>query len=107
MDANAEYDRSKEQSRHSLVVVKSKLYVIGRDTGFCEVFDSYCNNFVAIKRLTFDHFRALPIGSKIFILEDSMVPVEIYDKDMNNCSCKRCEVTKNLCGFGCIKLPIQ
>ena len=94
------------KSRHSLVVCKSKLYVIGSETRFCEAFDSYCNNVVAIKRLMYYFFRALPIGSEIFILEDRMGSVETYDKDINKCSRKLCEVTDYLSEFGCIKLPI-
>ena len=91
---------------HSLVTVKSKLFVMdGRE--HCEVFDNVCEKFVVFKSSTTFRFRdAVSIGNKIVILQNETSSIICYDVNKDEWSQKPCELTKDLEDFSCLKLPL-
>ena len=96
---------------HSLVVVKSKLFVIGItgmwNTDACEIFDSISNKFVALKcPHSLRRNRAFSIGTKIFIFEHNRSFIVTYDVDKGEWSKEMCEATENLLCFSCVRLPV-
>ena len=110
------------KSRHSLVAVRNKLFVIAANRGNglnpgngqnwpCEVFDSNtCKKFVAIKspagRINgFCMGKVISIGSRIFVFEDNNSQVHCYDVDKEVWSCQSCEVTRYMCDYSCAKIP--
>ena len=103
------------KSGHSLVAVKSKLFVIGFDTDTSEVFDSICKKFTTFKTpLNFVSGKAVPIGNKILIIQwetqeeeiqDNTRLIVCYDVDKNEWSKESWETTKDLDGFTCVTFP--
>ena len=94
---------------HSLVVVNNKLYVVGLGKQTCEVYNSYCKKFVAIKSPQVDHLRlnhAISIGNKIFAFQNVTSSILCYDVDKDEWSEESCEVTNNISLFSCVKLPL-
>ena len=64
------FNMIKRRYGHGLVVVNSKLFVIGRTLNDCEVFDNNCKNIVSLKKPGVDvHclYKVLPFGSKFFV----------------------------------------
>ena len=91
------------KSRHSAVAVRSKYYVIC-EHDFCEVFDSVCNKFVALKEpnLKFRRMsKAVSFGSKIFVFRFTQPSLVVYDVDKDEWSEELCEITKNVQCFSC------
>ena len=103
------------RSEHKLVAIKNKLFVIGDGPIFlytCEVFDLYCNIFVLLKTPPpFPHkylqcpVAAISIKTKIAIFNASEKDILYYDTENNKWLIESCEVTRNLSGFCCAKLP--
>ena len=99
-------------SYHSLVVVKDKLFVIGGDEeDCCEVFDNVCKKFVSLKyppytQLYTDFNKSLAVGNKIVVFLDLSPYVVCYDVDKDEWSEEPCELTEDLDGFSCAKLPL-
>ena len=97
--------------RHSLVVVKSKLFVIGRNPDTNEVLDNICKKFVAIKSPQISSFgylrlnHAISIGNKIVLFQDDKPVAMCYDVDKEEWSEEQCEVTNRLEFFSCVKIP--
>ena len=95
-----------ERSHHSLVVVKSKLFAVRDET--CEVFDSTCKTFVALKpSIVFYAQQALSIGSKIFIFQNDTSYTVVYDVDNNSWSKASCEATYNVVDYSCAAVPLH
>ena len=94
--------------RHSLVVVRKKLFVIGYGTDTCEVYESRSKNFVALKSQpeVYVHLnKTISIGNKILVFQDHTASVHCYDVDENEWSEESCEVTKHIFDYSCVKLP--
>ena len=92
--------------RHSLVVAKDKLFVIGRGYNNCEIFDNVCKKFVALKSTyTLNMNKALSIGNKIVILQNDRSSVICYDVDKDEWFEESCDATKNLTCFSSVKVP--
>ena len=75
-----------EKSHHGLVVVKSKLFVVGTPAEpSCEVYDEICQKFVAFKLPQLEYGlnwnKAVSVGSKLFILQDWWDHILWYDVD--------------------------
>ena len=95
------------KSRHSAVAVRSKYYVISEDDG-CEVFDSVCNKFAALKEPNWKLRRmskAVSIGSKIFVFRFTKPSLFVYDVDKEEWSEEVCEITNNVQCFSCTIIP--
>ena len=96
----------KSKSEHSLVVVKNKLFVIGRSYDNCEVFDKFCKEFVALKSPFYiDFHEAISIRNKIIIIQHFSSYIACYDAETDKWSKKSFKRTKSLKGFSCAKLP--
>ena len=95
-------------SHHSLVVVKNKLFVIGSfETDCCEVFDNVCKKFISLKNQPFiDYSKSVAIENRIVVFQDESSIVICYDVDKDEWSEESCELTKDLEGFSCAKLPL-
>ena len=96
----------KVNSYHNLVVVKDKLFVIGRERESCEVFDNVCKKFVALKPKTnITYSKCMQIVNKFFIFQETRSSLICYDVDKDEWSEEPCEVTKHLYDFSLTKLP--
>ena len=94
------------KSFHNLVVVKDKLFVVGKGTESCEVFDNVFKKFVALKpKLNITYSKCMPIGNKILIFQENRSSIICYNVDKDEWSEESCKVTKNLLNFTCAKLP--
>ena len=94
------------KSRHSLVVVRNKLFVFGEYTSTCEVFDNNYKMFVAIKApIYFDTNNAFSIGNQIVIIGDDVSSILCYDIDNDKWSEETSEVTKHHRNFSSVKIP--
>ena len=97
----------KHLSFHSLVVVKDKLFVIGRGIESCEVFDNACKKFVVLKHQPSIYYhRSVSIGSRILIFQEKKSSIVCYNVDKDEWSEESCEVTKYLEDFSCVKIPL-
>ena len=93
-------------SYHNLVVVKNKLFVIGNDTDYCEVFDSVCKKFVYLKHPPcINYNKSVAIGNKIVVFQENRSTILCYDVGKDEWSIESCEITKSLQDFTCLKLP--
>ena len=93
---------------HSLVVVKTKLFVISKSGDNCEVFDNTCKKFITIKspqNYTGYSIRAFSIKNKIFALQDKFSKIFVFDTNKNEWSEDSNEVTKNILRFSSVKIP--
>ena len=97
---------------HRSVAVKNKLFVVGGHTRSCEVYDSTCNNFVLLKQppSVFKEYlgfmdEVISIGSKLELFGDYRNSILFYDVEKDEWSDESCEVTNNLRGYGCAKVP--
>ena len=99
------------RSGHSLVVVKSKLFVIGGTlSATSEIFDNNSKTFVTLKspRLI-GYNKSLSIGSKIFIFQtkkEDNCSVITYDVRKDKWAEEPCEAIANLPDYSCLKLAI-
>ena len=92
------------KSKHSLVVVRSKLFVIGRYK--CEVFDNICKKFAALRSPYICYFNnAIPIGNKIVIIQDGIPSVNCYDVENDTWYAESCEGTTHCVNYCSVKLP--
>ena len=93
-------------SRHELVVVRNKLFVIGNRRDNCEIFDNNCKQFVSLNTQGMS-FRKLnnviSVGSKLFILQNETHLVRCYDVDKDEWSNKNLNYDIEI--FSCVKLP--
>ena len=93
-------------SYHNLVVVKEKLFVVGEEPNFFEVFDNVCKKFVSLKQPPCINFnKSVAIGNKIVVFQENRSTKLCYDVDKDEWSEESCEVTKDLSNFSCVKLP--
>ena len=91
---------------HCLVVVKNKLFAIGKASNVCEVYDSKCQQFVVINSPAYAIFhRATSVGNKVVITQEETNSIIYYDVDKHEWSEVPCEVTNNLSDFSCVKVP--
>ena len=102
----------KKRWRHNLVVIQGKLFAVGGEDHSCEVFDRTSKKFTAIK--PYDHYKqrqghflsnSLAIGAEIFIFFNEAPFLLIYNIEKNKWSKKSCDATRNIWGYGSIKLP--
>ena len=93
------------QVMHGLVAARSKLFVIG--CRFCEVFDSRIGMFAALKSPSVTKLnKALMIGSKIKMFRNRTEAVLCYDVDKNEWTEEKCQATKNIEFYSCVKVPL-
>ena len=93
---------------HSLVAVKNKMFVFSPGANDCEVFDGACKKFVSLKLpelVSGIRVRAVSVEKKIFVFQEDSASVICYDIEKNEWSYEPCEVTKNLKGYSCVKIP--
>ena len=105
---------------HKSVAVKNKLFILGGETNLanfeknCEVFDSFSRKFVLLKPLPpyslddyseYCNIEVIPIGKKLVVFGNLKNVVRIYDLENDCWSEESCEMTKNLLGFCCVKVP--
>ena len=100
-------------NKHSLVVVKSRLFVIG-STGLCQVLDNTSNKFVALKSnlslWCFHYDTVINIGDKIYVypsMERDTTKVFCYDVQTNKWSEDSCEFTKDLVYYSIVNIPCE
>ena len=93
-------------SLHESVVVRNKLFVIGRRRDECEVFDTNCKMFVSLKPqgMRFKQMNnVMSVGSKLFVVQTDQQLVWCYDVDKDDWSNKTLKYY--LHSFACVKLP--
>ena len=92
---------------HSLVVVRNKLFVIGCNGDGCELFENSYNQFVCLKSPfnSYNCSNVVSISSKIVIFEENTSKIVYYDVDKCKWSEDLCEVTDQIFGFSCIRVP--
>ena len=98
---------------HTLVAVKSKLFVFGFMTEVFEVYDSRAKKFAILKypsRFAGENELkringAVQVGGKIIIFRAFSTKVTVFDLDKGKWSEEICEATKDLMDFNCLKLP--
>ena len=82
-----------EQSSHELVVVRSKLFVIGSELNDFQVFDNNFKTFVALKPprvLSCGGLnKVIAFGSKFYVLQNKKKTVVCYDVDKGKWSNKK------------------
>ena len=100
----------RRRSPHKLVVVQNKLFVIGIDTVQCELYDSSCKRFAALKFNSFikfhDVLKVLSVGSKILVFTYRKIStIYCYDVKTNEWSEKILPVSDYLSYFSLVKIP--
>ena len=98
---------------HSLVVIKSKLFVIGNPRKKCEVFDKFTNNFVVIessptvnaRRVPLQTIGAISVGNTIAVFGRKPSTIQFYDTDKCEWYEESCEISEDILKGGCIKVP--
>ena len=91
---------------HSLVVCKNKLFAISQKASTFEVFDNISKTFVVLDPPNLNYScKVLSIENKVVFLVNFQNKVIFYDVDKNEWLEKRCEVTKNIQSFSCVKVP--
>ena len=91
---------------HGLVVVKNKLFVIGRLINSSEVYDGTVKKFVALKSPYINAFgpvQCISAGSKVIIFQNCLPISLCYDVDDNEWSEKSCELTTDISDYCCVK----
>ena len=114
--------------RHKSVAMKNKLFVIGGGTEKCEVYDSDCKAFVAIRPLSefilfgnkrwlagdvFSEFFFFPndpaaafaVGNEIFVFRQNSPTVLCYDVESDQWREKSCGTLEVLQDYSCVKVP--
>ena len=100
----------KIRNNHSLVAIKSKLYVIGSNCRTCEVFDKTTNKFTMFKappslNYHFSKVGATSIGNKIVVFGKDDSKILLYDTDNDDWNEESCEQLKGHFYTSCIKMP--
>ena len=94
---------------HKSIALKNKLYVFGGIfTKTYEVYDSTCKKFIALKsphNCFISPNSVISIGSKLVLFKFRKKSLLIYDLEDDSFSEEPCEVTKDLLGFSCVKVP--
>ena len=97
--------------RHKSVAVKNKLFVFGGLLTTCEMYDSTCNEFVALKSppssfLNHLHYPAgvITIGSKLLVFGDGR-NILFYDTVNFEWSEESCEAIADVEWYSCAKFP--
>ena len=106
-------DMIRGRYNHGCVAVRNKLFVIefGPDSQ-CEVFDSFCKKFVALRtprRLesveTSGCNQVVSAGGKIVVFGNLTPLVAFYDVDRDEWSEERLELTGDIDSYSCVTLP--
>ena len=94
------------------VAVKNKLFVVGGNTRTCQVFDSTCNKFVLLKKLStwYTYYfyapdEAVCIGNKLVVFCNTDNAVLFYDVENDVWSLEKLAVETNMSSFSCTKVP--
>ena len=110
----------KKRYYHKSLAIKNKLFVIcGVSTPTCEVFDSTCNKFVLLKPPPTENWNyrrkitenlncpagVILNGNKLAVFGDYSKSILFYDVENEEWSNESWELTKNLRGFCCAKIP--
>ena len=102
------------RTHHKMIGMKNKLFVIGGlMVPNCEVYDSTCKMFVALKPppdscKTPFHLptSVATLGNKLVVFMSGSFFNVTYDVETEEWGCeKKCEVTKNLVEFSCAIMP--
>ena len=102
---------SERRTGHKSVAIKSKLFVVGGlNTPTCEVFDSTCNKFVLLKRLSL-HYRnylyypveVVSIGNDLVVFCNEDNNVLFYNVVSEVWSENTLELEKEISSFSCTK----
>ena len=100
------------RGRHKSVAIKNKLFIVGGRTRTCQVFDSTCNKFVLLKKVStwYTHYFFAPvevvcIGNKlvVFCVQDNAVL--FYDVKNDVWSIDKLGIKTNMSSFSCTKVP--
>ena len=99
--------------KHHSVAVRNKLFVIGGGrTSTCEVYDSTCTKFIALKPPPITNrvhlirpIAAVMIGTKFVVFNKKTSKLLCYDVESNKWSVKYCELLQDLEKFSCVKMP--
>ena len=94
------------RKKHSLVVVRNKLFVVGGCKEPCEVFDANfekCSVFFR-KRDNFSMNKVLSVGNRIVLLRDKS-SMFCYDFDQDFLFKWICKPTQSFRSYSCIKFP--
>ena len=103
------------RARPGLVVAKRKLFVMGGapmyniwDTVNCEVFDNFCNKFVALKSAEYNEGIAVSTGNKIVLFSENRENyVLTYDVEKDEWSKELSESELNYYyGYARVNLPL-
>ena len=96
---------------HQLFAVGNRLFATGGNTLTCEVYDSVCKRFTALKlppdfvRLEFNTSCSFLMGRKIFVFHTAGYPkVVSYHVDEEKWSEESFEITKDLEPYNCMKM---
>ena len=96
---------------HNLVAVKNKLFVVGGEpTACCEVYDSCCKTFVAMKSPS-RHFKldfattAVLIGNRIVLFRRDSQIIAFYDIEKDQWSEDTYEIRRRYTIAKCIRVP--
>ena len=93
-------------SEHSLIAVKDRLFVIGRETNICEVFDKFCTQFTVLKLpFHYSYVKCVSLGKKIVVFLDGSSSILFYNVDTDNWSVESHKITSFLQDFSCVKIP--
>ena len=95
---------------HSSVANKNKLFVFGKGKQGCEVFDSTCKMFVALKEIPLVFslekiIRTFSIGRKLITLFSQSPKAICYDVELDEWSEELCETVGKTIDFDCILIP--
>ena len=91
---------------HGLVVVRNKLFVIGKYRHSCEVFDSNCKKFVVLKshgQCFFTANNIFSIGNLIYIINESTSLVLCYNTETNEWTTGHRKL--NIVDYSGVKIP--
>ena len=98
---------------HELIAVSNKLFAIGGDKKYSEVYDSFSKKFVALKQhpngLNFElnayAMKAVSSCRKILVFGYNSSTVVSYDIDEEKWEEESCEVTKTIEDYRIVKIP--
>ena len=96
---------TKGRCRHTLVVVRNKLFAIGSGSNACEVYTTNTGKFVALKSPAFTYNKSLQVAGKIFVFQEKKAYVLVYDVEGDYWKKEECDVTKNIFHFSRTKMP--
>ena len=93
------------RTNHSMVAVRSKLFVFGGET--CEVFDSVSGKFANLqaKAPMLEPSKCVQIGSKVILFKNKSTVAYVYDIDEGELKTVECEVTRIIYDYCCVRVP--